>query len=324
MKGFMRVFAKVVLSTCFVTCGISLTSPEIVAGDSPVQTAHDPAEVIAYQGNVLLTQFELDAAFSKLPDEERLLFIRDGGKVDQLIRALLRRKSIAADATRAGFDQEPVVAVRMKLEAEKELAEAWLQKVMQEVPAADYEALAREDYLVHPDQYRSPVTLDISHILIGTQGRTQDEARSLAVRLEKELAEDPSRFDGLIEKYSDDPAKAGNGGRYSKMQRGMMVKPFEDAAFALAEPGAISEPVRTDYGWHIIRLNGRAGNERLEWSEVREEAIALARRRHQANHRENYLRRVLAEPIEFPDGAVEVMARRHFGENLERVPGAGQ
>ena len=82
--------------------------------------------------------------------------------------------------------------------------------------------------------------------------------------------------------------------------------------------------MRTDYGWHIIRLNGRGGNERQEWSEVREEAIARARQRHQATYRENYLRRVLAEPVEYPEGAVEIMARRHFGENLELAPGVKQ
>jgi peptidyl-prolyl cis-trans isomerase C len=318
----MKVPAKTLLNTCFVICGIGLASTVSLAETSPA--AHDPAEVIAYQGDVVLTQFELDAAFSKLPDGERLPFIRDGGKVDQLIRALLRRKSVVADATRAGFDQEPVVAARMQLEAEKELAEAWLQNVMREVPAADYELLSREDYLAHPDQYRSPVTLDVSHILIGTQDRTREEARSLAARLERELAEDPSRFDGFVEEYSDDPAKAGNGGRYPDMQQGMMVKPFEDAAFALAEPGAISAPVKTDYGWHIIRLNGRGGNERQEWSEVREEAMARARQRYQAIYRENYLRRVLADPVEYPEGAVEIMAKRHFGENLELAPGVQQ
>jgi peptidyl-prolyl cis-trans isomerase C len=320
----MRVLAKTILNTCFVIWGIGLTIPASMAEDQPGPAAHDPAEVIAYQGDVVLTQLELDAAFSKLPDGERLPFIRDGGKVDQLIRALLRRKSVVADATRAGFDQEPLVAARMQLEAEKELAEAWLQNVMREVPAADYELLSREDYLAHPDQYRSPVTLDVSHILIGTQDRTREEALSLAARLERELAEDPSRFDRFVREYSDDPAKAGNGGRYPDMQSGMMVKPFEDAAFALSEPGELSQPVRTDYGWHIIRLNGRGGNERQEWSEVREEAMARARQRHQATYRENYLRRVLAAPVEYPEGAVEIMARRHFGENLEMAPGSGQ
>ena len=107
----------------------------------------DPDKVLAYSGDVELSQLEIDAAFSKLPESERLAFIRDGGKVDQLIRVLLRRKAIAADAVRAGYDQDPVIAARVELEAEKELAEAWFQNIMDSMPSVDYELLAREDFL---------------------------------------------------------------------------------------------------------------------------------------------------------------------------------
>jgi peptidyl-prolyl cis-trans isomerase C len=283
----------------------------------------DPAEVIAYQGGVTLSQNEIDAAFSKLPPEERLRFIRDGAKVDQLIRALLKRKVIAADAVKAGFDKDPIVAARVSLEADRELADAWMQKQMTEMPPADYEALAREDYLANPDSYRSPEILDVSHILVGTEGRTQAEARTLANTLDSRLREDPTLFEELVEEYSDDPAKVNNEGRYRDMQRGMMVKPFEDAAFKLAQPGEISKPVQTNYGWHIIRLNARSGNEVREFSEVREEALARAEQKHLDKYRENYFNRVLSEPVVVPAESVDIMARRHFGENLELAPNPG-
>jgi len=280
----------------------------------------DPTQIIAYQGDLQLTQIEIDAAFSKLHPDDRLAFIRDGGKVDQLIRALLRRKAIAADAARAGFDQDPVIAARVKLEGEKELAEAWLLQVMMQAPKADFETLAHEDYLANPDDYRSPELLDVSHILIGTSSRTDAEARELAASLEVRLRNDPGEFDALVMEYSDDPAKLNNEGRYRDMRRGMMVKPFEDAAFKLEKAGEISEPVQTDYGWHIIRLNGRSGNELRDFSEVRDEAMERAEVRYYETYRENYLRRLQSAPIVVPDEAVEVMARRHFGENLELAP----
>jgi len=284
----------------------------------------DPAEVVAYQGDVVLSQNEIDAAFSKLPPEERLRFIRDGAKVDQLIRALLKRKVIAADAQKAAFDKDPIIAARVSLEADRELADAWMQKLLTEMPAIDYESLAREDYMANPDSYRGPEILDVSHILIGTDGRSQPEARQLAESLESRLSKDPSVFDDLVAEYSDDPAKVNNGGRYREMQRGMMVKPFEDAAFKLTEPGEISKPVQTNYGWHIIRLNARSGNEVREFNEVREEALARAEQKHLEKYRENYFNRVLSEPVVVPAESVEIMARRHFGENLELAPNPGR
>ncbi|NNJ65487.1 MAG: hypothetical protein HKP16_07965, partial [Xanthomonadales bacterium] len=99
-------------------------APEAV-GESP-SGSPDPSEVFAYQGGVVLTQQELDAAFSAIPEAQRLAFIRDGGKVDQLVKTLLRRKAVAVDAERADYPEDPLVADRVRLAAQKELAEAWL------------------------------------------------------------------------------------------------------------------------------------------------------------------------------------------------------
>jgi len=292
-----------------------------LADESPAaRESIDPATVLAYQGDVQLTQQEIDAAFSKLGENERLIFIRDGGKVDQLIRVLLTRKTLAAEAAKAGYDKEPLIASRMQLESEKELAEAWLQKVVAEAPPADFEALAHEHYLAHPEEYATPEVLDVSHILIGTESRTPDEARELAMSLRDELRKDRSRFDAMVAEYSDDPAKSENHGRYPTMQHGMMVAPFETAAFGLTKDGAISEPVKTDYGYHIIRLNGRSGGEPRKYDEIKEEAVALAEKRYYQNYRDNYLRRVLSQPMVVPPEAVEIMAKRHFGENFELAP----
>jgi peptidyl-prolyl cis-trans isomerase D len=62
-------------------------------------------------------------------------------------------------------------------------------------------------------------------------------------------------FATLAMEYSDDPGSAENGGSLGEFGRGQMVPEFEQAAFAL-QPGEISEPVKTDFGWHVIRLDG--------------------------------------------------------------------
>jgi parvulin-like peptidyl-prolyl isomerase len=196
----------------------------------------------------------------------------------------------------------------------------WLQKVLADAPPADYEALAHEHFVANRDAYRTEEVLDISHILLGTENRGVGEAKELAAKLYEELQKDPAKFDAFVREYSDDPVKENNGGRYVDMRRGMMVKPFEDAAFALQQVGEISEPVRTEYGYHIIRLNGRSGNELQDYEAVKEEAVAQAKRRYLEQYRENYLRKVLSDPTIIPEGAVEIMAKRHFGENLELAP----
>ena len=280
----------------------------------------DPAQIMAYQGDVFLTQDAIDAAFNKIPEQDRLRFIRDGGRVDQLIRGLLRRKVIASAATKAGFDQDPMAAERVALAAQKELAEVWIQKVVADAPAADYEVLAFEDYLANPESYRSAQMLDVSHILLGTDERSVPEAEMLARTLSAQLAQDPSAFDALVMEYSDDPAKSDNAGRYRAMSSGQMVAAFERAAFALEQDGQISQPVKTDYGFHIIRLNRRYGNAVPEYNEVKSDAIKRVKGKYLESYRQNYLRKVLSDPIVIPEGAVEIMAKRHFGEHLELAP----
>ena len=64
----------------------------------------------------------------------------------------------------------------------------------------------------------------------------------------------------LAKEYSDDPGSAEAGGDLGEVERGMMVKPFETALFAL-EVNEVSEPVKTQFGWHLIKLHDIAGGE---------------------------------------------------------------
>ena len=320
----MKYMPATLKKSCFLSLVLigefSFTAAMHAAETAQVKQEVDPTQIIAYQGDVFLTQDAIDAAFSRIPETDRLRFIRDGGRVDQLIRSLLQRKVIASDATKAGFDQDPVAAQRVALAAQKELAEAWIQKVVDDAPAADYEVLAYEDYLANPEAYRSAQMLDVSHILLGTDKRTVPEAEMLARTLSVQLAQDPSAFDALVMEYSDDPAKSANAGRYHAMSSGQMVAAFERAAFALEQEGQISQPVKTDYGYHIIRLNRRYGNVVPEYNEVKSDAIERVKGKYLKSYRQNYLRKVLSDPIAIPEGAVEIMAKRHFGEDLELAP----
>lgn len=85
-----------------------------------------------------------------------------------------------------------------------------------------------------------------SHILV----RTEDEAK----RLLEEIKNGKSFADAAKE-VSLCPSGR-DGGDLGFFKRGVMVKPFEDAAFSLKEIGEVSEPVQTQFGWHLIQLTG--------------------------------------------------------------------
>ena len=275
---------------------------------------------LAKQGDVVLTQAEIDAAFSKIPPELRLTFIRDGNRVEALVRNLLTTKILAEEARKAGYDKDKLQALRMQMANEAELAKDWLTKVISEAPDVDYKAMAYENYLLNPDQWKTPDTIDVSHILISSDGRSTKAASEIAMDLWEQLQQDPTQFDSMVVEYSEDPSKATNQGRFQNVKREDMVKAFEEAAFALEIPGQISPPVETDYGFHIIRLNAKNPGVVQSFEAVEEQAIEQARKQYIDEYRKKYLSQVLNNPIVLPDGAALEMAQRYFGENLENAP----
>ena len=84
--------------------------------------------------------------------------------------------------------------------------------------------------------------IEASHILVAQEFEVKD--------LQKKLSEGET-FEKLAKDFSTCPSGK-SGGALGSFTRGMMVKPFEDAAFAL-EPGKISEPVKTQFGYHLIK-----------------------------------------------------------------------
>lgn len=99
--------------------------------------------------------------------------------------------------------------------------------------------------------------IQASHILIKFgQGRSEETALQEIRKMEKKAAAKGARFDELAAKYSEDEGSKRRRGDLGLFSRGRMVKPFEEAAFALKKVGDLSAPVKTEFGYHLIKLTG--------------------------------------------------------------------
>ncbi len=99
-------------------------------------------------------------------------------------------------------------------------------------------------------------TASVRHILISTESRTDEEALALANTIRKKLA-DGDDFAALVQQYSDDPGSKSAGGLYADAPVINWVPEFREAAITLAL-NTISEPVKTDYGYHVMRVEKRS------------------------------------------------------------------
>lgn len=120
----------------------------------------------------------------------------------------------------------------------------------------------RRFYEENMDKFQGTEERRASHILIGfglnPTAEAKEEARQKAQQVLEEVKSNPDNFAEFAEKYSQDPGSAQSGGDLGMFGRGVMVKPFEDAVFSMA-PGAISELVESEFGYHIIKLTEISG-----------------------------------------------------------------
>jgi peptidyl-prolyl cis-trans isomerase D len=148
-----------------------------------------------------------------------------------------------------------------------------------EVPDADVEAFVAENderlnalYEERESEFDQPEQIRALHILIRIPaGDDPALAEALAKTQAMEALERVRAgedFAAVAAELSDDPGSKTRGGDLGFFPRGRMVKPFEDAAFAL-EPGELSEPVKTVHGWHVIRSEERREAKLVSYQEAR-------------------------------------------------------
>ncbi|WP_066339619.1 SurA N-terminal domain-containing protein [Azohydromonas lata] len=171
--------------------------------------------------------------------------------------------------------------------------QASIEYVVLDVAALQQDVSVSEDdlrkyYDENAARYTSAEERRASHILIASDkdqpAAERAKAKAKAEALLAELRKNPASFADVAKKESQDPGSAQKGGDLDFFARGAMVKPFEDAAFAM-KPGEISNVVESDFGYHIIRLDAVRGGEKKPFDAVRPEIEAevkkqLAQRRY--------------------------------------------
>ena len=138
----------------------------------------------------------------------------------------------------------------------------------------------RKYYDEHQADFSSPEQRQASHILINVAASAsqaeQDAAKAKAEDVLSMVKQSPTKFAELAKRYSQDPGSASKGGDLGTFGRGMMVKPFDDAVFSLKQ-GQLSTLVKTDFGYHIIKVTAIMPSHVLPFDEVKEEISSKLR-----------------------------------------------
>lgn len=122
-------------------------------------------------------------------------------------------------------------------------------------------------------RFSDPEERKASHILLTTDGQESDAAiKEKAQGILDQVKADPSKFEALAKEFSQDPGSASNGGDLGYFGRGMMVPEFDASVFGLAKD-EISDLIKTDFGYHIIKVTEIKGGEVKSLAEVKDQIL---------------------------------------------------
>lgn len=293
---------------------------------APAQNPVPPADtVLATNANATVTRAEYEAELLKLPAELRPGFANNARRVNDLLLRMLMQKSLAARAKSAGLDARPDNAVRVQLEIERFLAQVYIEDVELQAmarfdaDAAKYEARARELYVVDRAKYETPETITATHILFDTKSRDSTAARAMAADARARIAAGAD-MGKMAEERSDDPSARNNKGTLEWFARKDMDPAFASAAFALKSAGELSQPVESQFGWHVIRLDGRRPATMPPYDQVRDAIIAEIRKKYVDERRDEAIAAIRNDPkTELNRQAVDALVIRINPEAAARA-----
>ena len=312
------------------------TPPQATAQAAPAAPKPVPAQipdVLAHVNGEDVTKADLDRAVQALearaggpvPAEQRDQVVR--GVLDQLIgyKVLVQetrtRKVNVPDADvdarigqiRGQFPSEAeftqmlaqrnLTLEQVKSDARQDMAIAKLIEDEIASKVAVKPEQVTDFYPKNPDQFKQGESVRASHILIsvpkGADAATKAQARDKAEQVLKEV-KGGGDFAALAKQHSADPGSAAKGGDLGFFQQGQMVGPFNDAAFSLA-PGAISDLVETDFGFHIIKVAEKKEGRTIPLDEVRPQVEQYLERLNRQEQTETFVNGLKAK------GKIEIL-----------------
>lgn len=245
MKNRLAAPALVIASVLAVSASGAGVSAR---ADEPILRVNGQ-EVMSWQ--LKLAEDELGADVAGLPDPVRKQL---------LAQYLVELQLFAQAAKKAELDKTDdfkQLADYYRLRALRDIY--FTEKIRDAVTEADAKAIYDEQIgKMEPEE-----EVRARHILV----KTEEEAKKLLKRIA-----DGEDFAELAKKESQGPSAA-NGGDLGYFTQGRMVKPFADAAFAL-KIGEVSEPVKTEFGWHVIKVEDRRKREAPKFEDVKDRVMA--------------------------------------------------
>ncbi|WP_160683631.1 peptidyl-prolyl cis-trans isomerase [Clostridium sp. C2-6-12] len=201
-------------------------------------------KVLAVAAGNEITEKDLNAIISRYPEEQRGA-LQNEGKKKQLLEQLISFELMNKFGKEIELDKTQEYKDAIESISKEVITSMAINKILSDITVTDDEV--KKYYEDNKEAFGQPATVSARHILVATE----EEAK----KAKEEISGEKISFGDAAMKYSTCPSNQ-QGGNLGEFSKGMMVPEFEEAAFT-AEIGVVTEPVKTQFGYHLILVDAK-------------------------------------------------------------------
>ncbi|WP_333859579.1 peptidylprolyl isomerase [Clostridium sp.] len=211
--------------------------------------------ILAIVNNVEITETDFQNVIKRFPGERQQYFSTDEGR-KQLLDEMISFELFYNYGKEIELEKNKDYLVKLEMAKKELLIQETISKIMENIKVSNKEV---EDYYTsNKSMYKKPENVTAKHILVDSF----EKATQISNEIEKGLS-----FEDAAKKYSSCPSKS-EGGNLGTFTKGQMVPEFEAAAFQL-EIGVLSKPVKTQFGYHLIKVENKEKDSIKSFDEVK-------------------------------------------------------
>jgi peptidyl-prolyl cis-trans isomerase C len=216
-------------------------------------------KVLASVNGKEITEVDIKEAISRFPqDKQQYLLSEQGNK--QLLDQIISFELVYNDSKEKGLEDDSEYKSQLEAMKKEILTQLGIKRILDGVSVNEQEA--KEYFEANKDKFKDQGKVSAKHILV----ETEENAQKI-----KEEIEGGKAFEDAAKEYSTCPSKE-QGGNLGSFSRGQMVPEFEDASFK-QEIGVVGNPVKTQFGYHLIKVENRTEEKAKNFDEVKDMII---------------------------------------------------
>lgn len=215
------------------------------------------SKILAKVGNVSITESDVDATIKALGPRGASYNTPDGRKA--VLEQIVAKNLFLNEARANSYEKDARFIEDLAKVKDEMLANFAIEKTISEITVSDDEV--KKYYDEHQSEFSFPETVTASHILVAEEDKIKEIAADITAG--------KMSFEEAAKKFSTCPSGQ-QGGSLGEFGRGQMVREFEDAAFSM-NIGEVSAPVKTQFGYHLIKLQAKKESGTLPFEKVEAE-----------------------------------------------------